>query len=659
MNGIEALSANPAVQATARALVHFLWQGTLVGLATGWALTLLERNRAAVRYGVALGGLLVMAILPFATALRLVETAGEGSVWSAYEEDGIAPAPASAAPGALAAVSPKPVPARPFSEAALPWLVGAWLAGVALLSLYNLGGWRWARRLSRQGEPAGEAVAALARDLRRRLGIDRAVALLESSAVSVPMVVGWLRPVILVPASTLTGLTPRQLEAILAHELAHVRRHDYLVNLFQTAVETLLFYHPAVWWVSNQVRRERESCCDDLAVAVCGDRLGYARALVDLEELRAATPRLALAASGGSLGDRVRRLVGAPGRPSRRPWAAGLLALTLLPAGAAVQLACSRSHEAKAPVVTENGLPGTWKAEIQGDKVRIEMTYSKLSWGRWVSVDDYPVSQLAGFAPGPDSRFELRRAAGTFHFQGSFQGRRGRGACGFKPNPAFEKALGQHLPADRAMELAVSDITPSYLREMKELGLLEPRHARFPKSFFGEIHQIAYNAFVPKREDPLRRLMDLKVQNITPEYARGIKNAGYPGIQAWQLVDLRIHGIEPAYVQGLRDSGYRHLDPGEVVQFQIQGVTPEWLRGIVESGIGDLRPDEIIQLRMQGIDGDWLHGVVQAGPAKLRTEQLIALHLHGVDGDFIRKAREHGHGNPSAEKLVELRIKGI
>ncbi len=456
-------------------------------------------------------------------------------------------------------------------------------------------------------------MANVARDLCRRLEIRRAVAFLESSAVSVPMVVGWLRPVVLVPASTLTGLSPRQLEAILAHELAHVRRHDYLVNLLQTAVETLLFYHPAVWWVSVQIRRERESCCDDLAVAVCGDRLGYARALVDLESLRTPAPRLVLAASGGSLSDRVRRLVGAPGRPSRRPWAAGLLALALLPAGAAVQLACTRSHGTEAQIVTEAGLPGTWKAEIQGGKVRIEMTYRKLSWGKWVSVDDYPMSRLTGFVPGPNTRFELRRDAGTFRFQGRFSGKRGRGTCGFKPDPAFEKALGQRLPADRAMEFAVSDVSADYLREMKELGLLETQRTQASSGFLGEIHQIAYDSLHPNRHDPLRRLMDLKVQDITPEYARGIKNAGYPDIQAWQLVDLRIHGIEPEYVQGLQESGYRHLSPNQVVQFQTHGITPEWLRGIVESGAVGMAPDQIVQMRIHGIDGDWLRGVVQAG----------------------------------------------
>ena len=117
--------------------------------------------------------------------------------------------------------------------------------------------------------------------------------------VDVPTVVGWLRPAVILPVAALANLSPAQVEAVLAHELAHIRRHDYLVNLFQTLAETLLFYHPAVWWLSARIRTEREHCCDDVAVAVSGDAVGYARALAELEAWRVGTPGMALAATGG------------------------------------------------------------------------------------------------------------------------------------------------------------------------------------------------------------------------------------------------------------------------------------------------------------------------------------------------------------------------
>ena len=140
--------------------------------------------------------------------------------------------------------------------------------------------------------------------------MSRPVSLLNSALVEVPTVIGWFRPVILLPVATLSGLTPSQVEALLVHELAHVRRLDYVVNVFQCLVETLMFYHPVAWWISRYTREERENCCDDLVIQVCADRLAYARALAAMEGLRAELPDLVFAASGGSLLNRIRRLLG-------------------------------------------------------------------------------------------------------------------------------------------------------------------------------------------------------------------------------------------------------------------------------------------------------------------------------------------------------------
>jgi uncharacterized protein involved in exopolysaccharide biosynthesis len=161
--------------------------------------------------------------------------------------------------------------------------------------------------------PLDAAWLELLEDLKIRFKVSRSVRLVSSALAEVPMVIGWLRPVILLPASSLTGLTPAHLQAILAHELAHVRRCDYLVNWLQNLVETVMFYHPAVWWISGCIREEREQCCDEMVVRICQDRLMYARALLRLEELRGMPARLVFAASGGSLLGRIRRLL-APGK---------------------------------------------------------------------------------------------------------------------------------------------------------------------------------------------------------------------------------------------------------------------------------------------------------------------------------------------------------
>jgi HEAT repeat protein len=217
-------------------------------------------------------------------------------------------------------------------------------------------------------EPAAELRTMLAR-IARRLGLSRPVRIAESLLVDSPAVIGWLRPVVLVPASLASGLTPLQVEAILAHELAHVRRHDYLVNLAQALVETLLFYHPAVWWISARVREEREHCCDDLAVAVCGDGRVYAAALLSLEEHRA--PRLAAAATGGALLSRIRRLVvPAPAHAETAPrWIAAVagLALVLALGGARLLAAAAAPDPLRDPPATLPPIPTAHEMRAPAD----------------------------------------------------------------------------------------------------------------------------------------------------------------------------------------------------------------------------------------------------------------------------------------------------
>jgi beta-lactamase regulating signal transducer with metallopeptidase domain len=208
----------------------------------------------------------------------------------------------------------------------MPRVVGLWSAGAILLGLWRLVGWLAVGRLCRRGvRPAPAELQALLDRLTERMPIHPTVRLLESTLATVPAVVGALRPVILLPVGIVTGLSPHELELILAHELAHIRRWDYLANLTQSAIETCLFYHPAVWWVSRCIRVERERCCDDAVVKTTGARMFYARTLTRLAELRSdrRAPRPAVAADDGSLLDRIRRILGLP--DEQRRWATARL----------------------------------------------------------------------------------------------------------------------------------------------------------------------------------------------------------------------------------------------------------------------------------------------------------------------------------------------
>jgi len=215
----------------------------------------------------------------------------------------------------------------------LPAVGVLWALGVLVLSLRLLAQWALFARVVRGAVPLdGERWRQLLASLSVRLGVRRAVRLLQTAAATMPAAAGWLRPFVLLPPAVLLGLTPEQLEAVIAHELAHIRRHDYLVNVIQRIAEALLFYHPAVWWLSGVIRVEREYCCDDLAATVCGSSVSYARLLARLEDLREETPALATAFAQGRVMTRVGRLL-LPVEADRRSlsWSAVLfpaLALT-------------------------------------------------------------------------------------------------------------------------------------------------------------------------------------------------------------------------------------------------------------------------------------------------------------------------------------------
>jgi beta-lactamase regulating signal transducer with metallopeptidase domain/uncharacterized protein involved in exopolysaccharide biosynthesis len=317
------LIEHPLVQRIGWVLLHFVWQGATIALVWGIARALLRGHDPRLRYGLAcllLGGMIVAPVVTFHLIGSPPSPAGLSAVMPKSEINSLV-----APTWMTGVVSNQAVPfaqslaegAAVGLERALPWLVILWWAGVCGLSVRLLHGyWRVRQVTSAQTRSMSAEWRDRFHELQRRLRMSRPVALLQSAAIEVPAVVGWLRPVVLVPASSLSGLTPAQLELILAHELAHIRRHDHWVNLVQVLVETVLFYHPAVWWLSREIRRERELCCDDLAVATCGNRLAYARALSALEGLRQRSYALALGAGGGSLLERIRHIVGLPGSPA-------------------------------------------------------------------------------------------------------------------------------------------------------------------------------------------------------------------------------------------------------------------------------------------------------------------------------------------------------
>lgn len=320
-----ALLQQPLVIALGWTLLHFLWQGAALAAIYAVLMLMLRAATPEARYRAALACLVMLALTPVATFVYFASTAGPTLASAGLPDSLLAALPMQNAASWKLAVDHG---LRPY----LPWLVLAWFGGVCVASARMLSGWRRVRQLRScidflPGDPWQHALATLKRRLRIRVPVQLA----SSTLIRIPMVIGWLKPLILIPPCVLAGLDSRQIEMILAHELAHIRRHDYLVNLLQAVVETLLFYHPAVRWISHQMRLEREKCCDRLVVDLSGDAVGYARALTNLEAIRGAELGLGLGASGGALYDRVQTLV-AP----RNHAASGSLAALLIASAALI-----------------------------------------------------------------------------------------------------------------------------------------------------------------------------------------------------------------------------------------------------------------------------------------------------------------------------------
>ena len=379
------LIQHPLVEAVGWALIHSLWIVALMTLILYALLRVTRKASSQTRY-------MISCITLFSMPLVLIVAIGIGlstqpnpsyrTVGSANPENNfpavtVVPSDTAFNADLAFSASPKQIPSQVATKESggaevamtewgmqvvrsrLPWIVALWLAGVAIFSLRPLTGWLAVERLRRSGvENVSDAAKNILERTATKLNLNRTVKLVESTLVATPIVVGWLRPMILLPVSAMTGLSEKDLAALLAHELAHVRRHDYLVNLLQTVVETMMYYHPCVWWVSRVIREERENCCDDMAIRVC-DQSDYAQALLAMEQMRDQQPALAMSAKGGSLVKRIRRIAGLPGADSAdgpHGWAGSITLLaTIAVAMMFVLLTVSNLNAAE----DENGAWGT------------------------------------------------------------------------------------------------------------------------------------------------------------------------------------------------------------------------------------------------------------------------------------------------------------
>jgi GWxTD domain-containing protein len=373
MTALQEFVRSALARAIGWAILHSLWQGAVLALVLG--VLLLVTRSPRVRYA---AGCVALAMACGAFAFTLARLLPASSAGSSPVKPVISMSQAASSDGGAA-------PWYANLSAIVPWMAPLWFSGVLLVYVRALGGCVSMQRLRRRGvcSPAPSWQAELTR-LAGLLRLSRPVQLLESSLAEVPMAIGHLKPLVLVPAGLFAGLAPSQVELILLHELAHIRRHDYLVNVMQRLVEGALFYHPAVWWISGVIRGEREKCCDDVVVAVTANPQEYARTLAALEQQRFSGRQLAVAARGGHLMKRIHRLL----YPSTQSTAWGpVLAAGVLLGVATISLAAWPSRSGAANLTAGAGTQDPGEAARLEKQARESEAATLERYAKWLNQD--------------------------------------------------------------------------------------------------------------------------------------------------------------------------------------------------------------------------------------------------------------------------------
>ncbi|MFK8010241.1 MAG: M56 family metallopeptidase [Saprospiraceae bacterium] len=309
---IQNIFSEELIQAIGWTMIHSLWQGFAVAILMGIVMIGLQKKSSKVRHEFAFFSLFLIFVISLSTFIYLYDSAAEGAALgttiTVITESGFVLENATI----VQSFFQKSI--EYFNEH-LPLIVTLWLVGMIFFLLRMLGGLAFIQKLKTQQQQALTAEwQTIFEKIHAKFPMKKTVRIVESALAKTPMVVGYLKPVILFPLGAVNQLTQQEVEAVLAHELAHIYRNDYLLNIIQSFIEIIFYYHPAVWWISANIRTERENCCDDIAVKICGSSITYVKALVTLEEIQPA-PNLAMSFSSGSknqLLNRVKRILNQP-----------------------------------------------------------------------------------------------------------------------------------------------------------------------------------------------------------------------------------------------------------------------------------------------------------------------------------------------------------
>lgn len=640
-------------------LLHFCWQGTAVAVVYSMVDRMTSRASAGVRYMVALLALTLMPVVvlaTFAEEMRIADTV------PANLQTGEAIARVDV--GALQRPILREIPLAPIveergawfaarAERVLPWVDGLWMLGVLLLALRAMGGW-WQLELLRR-----RALALVPEELERgfkriceQVQVGRWVTLRVSNEVVSPLAMGVWRVTVILPVSAVLGMPREELEAVLAHELGHIRRWDYLCDLFQTAVESVLFFHPSVWSLSRAVRERREVCCDEIAVRSCAGATTYARALLWLEEQRTVQLRLAMALGGchGSLLRRVRQVLGEGiAMESRmtsgvRVAAVGAVVAALLLGPKITEAVAtplvSTSQRVIAPVIA--ALPRAVTSRMVAAKaqaVKSPVTTLAPQADPSVQLDESapmpmatPVAHVREeTSVSPEIELNVRAPQVQAYLQATEGTTSPKGMAYLDGMRDAGYPLDLNNDLNTLVSLKSLGVTPEYAKSMSAAGLGKPT-----------VHE----------------LITLKSLGVTPEYVATMKQSGIPPKDFREVVTEKSLGITPEYANEMKQKGFGDLSLHELIAMKSMGVTPEYAAAMKQMGFGDLSAHDLIALKAQGMTPEYAKWLKQQFPQATTQELHRAAAFH-LDEKFVAEAKSHGFDGKDLDKLLRLKMSGL
>jgi beta-lactamase regulating signal transducer with metallopeptidase domain len=637
-------------------LIHFCWQAAAIALVYKLADLAIPRNRTQARYVLALVALLGML------SASIVTLAYQEAI---HRQAAIATHSASAATPTVQII-PRPLavmemPSAPrqtvqfFASDVMPYLDAFWLVGVFCLTLRTIGGWWLIRKLRHSSLQKASHTLRIGLDrIRLQMGIPRFVDLRLSSRIAGPLTVGVIRPLILLPITALTSLSPEQLEVVLAHELAHIRRADYFWNILQTMIETLFFFHPAVWWISRRLREQRELCCDDIAVQTCQDPAVYAAALLRLEEDRQMHLHLAMALDGNqsrvSLRARILRILGDPEEQPRdfKPLslAAMVAALVLfvcpLPQvfasfKTAPQVSASIVHAVQRATQAKSVHPAPKAAVVPAPTPRPESVATPAPAAKPVTT---PSPDISDTEDGQSAD-----VSSTSHNKADYIDQM--------------KAAGYDVDLDKYVAMKVQGITPAYAEAMAKAGIGKPtadnliamKVQDITPDYISRMRAAGYDT-------DLDKYIAMKIQGVTTEYADAMAKTGFGKPSVDDLIAMKIQGVTPDYASKLRADGIEVSSFQDLITYRIFNVSPEFVAGMKSAGFNSIPPKKLVELRVQGVTPEMAKTIKQQFP-EATVDDLVQFRIFHIDADFIASAKRHGFAPLTIQKLVKLRISGI